>query len=138
MKKYFIRGTHESWGAKHWKKWNYGPILEEDELKRLGATLEFVSHRPCILEQDESPRWDIAVYSVDVPPEQNTLHLPEPIRVGSEGYDVTLRDPWDSCPADRYEKNYKVLYEQPLKETPFEGYNRECTCQEYWWAVENM
>jgi hypothetical protein len=137
MKKYFLSGFEESWGAKHHRTTYYAPLFYNEEERELGATLVCSCHHPCMTIYIQGGkkmlglRWDLRLYEVEVPP-QETLKSPLIFEEGSEGYDVALCEPWDQDPREHFEKRVEYKNEIALFDHiphPCKECDRTFTCR---------
>jgi len=109
MKKYFICGFHEEWGAKHKTKTLFGPILTKKERKKIRASIcaRFSS------EEGYQEIYEITVYAIDVKDGVKEMDLGRQFQVGSWGWDAALCDPWDKPYSFNHiiETNFCRLYD---------------------------
>jgi hypothetical protein len=138
-KLFAITGFSEDWGAKHLKKKYYGRELTPAEMERNGIRMECHCHYPCMNQLGGEGRYSFTLYSLEVKSDANSLPitLDEPTRIGREGYDVSLLDPWDADPRKNWEEEItetEVVYFYPEIPEPcrscrtFKGFR--CSCDE--------
>jgi|GEM_PF-374258 len=107
-KLFAVLGFEEDWGAKHIKKRYHGRELSPAEMERNGIQIECHCHYPCEGQlNEEQERYSLVLYSLVTEGEEDTISitLDEPTKIGIEGYDVSLLNPWDADPKKNWEEN---------------------------------